>query len=145
MAAMQEVAIEEFPEVLAERYLRLVTSESASRPLRTGRTLGDRRYARAQMMRRRRRTLVGLALVSGLLVLSLPGPAFGGVTGAGLATDLATSSTLASGMNYVVQPGDSFTSIAQLMNPVSPSKARTALRRELGSSAVVPGEHILIP
>lgn len=145
MAAMQEVAIEEFPEVLAQPHLRLVTAQSAPRLLRTGRTLEERRCARAQMMRRRRRTLLGLALVSGLIVLSLPGPAFGGVTGAGLATDLATSSTLASGMNYVVQPGDTFASIAQLMNPVDPSKARTALRRELGSSVVVPGEHILIP
>jgi hypothetical protein len=31
------------------------------------------------------------------------------------------------------------------MNPVDPRVARTALVRELDSSVVVPGEHVLIP
>jgi predicted Zn-dependent protease len=48
-------------------------------------------------------------------------------------------------MVYVVQPGDTVTSIATLVNPVDPSLARHVLVRELGSSYVVPGEHVLIP
>jgi hypothetical protein len=84
-------------------------------------------------------------LVTGLIILALPGAAFGGVTGAGLPGDLADSSVLASGMVYVVHGGDTVNSIARLMNPVDPSIARRDLVRELGSSVVVPGEHVLIP
>jgi LysM repeat protein len=67
------------------------------------------------------------------------------VTGAGLPTDLANSSVLASGMDYVVQPGDTLHSIAKSMNPVDPSLARNALVHQIDSSVVVPGEHIVIP
>jgi hypothetical protein len=84
-------------------------------------------------------------LVAALIILALPGAAFGGVTGAGLSGDLANSSVLASGMTYVVHTGDMVGSIARLMNPVDPSMARHELIRELGSSVVVLGEHILIP
>jgi predicted Zn-dependent protease len=48
-------------------------------------------------------------------------------------------------MNYVVQPGDTVSSIARMMNPVDPKVARTELVRELDSSVVVPGERVLIP
>jgi hypothetical protein len=97
------------------------------------------------MMQRRRRTLVALGLVLGLAILAFPGHAFGGVTGAGLSTDLANSSVLASGMAYVVQPGDTVNSIAKLMNPVDPSLARTALVHQIDSTVVVAGEHIVVP
>ena len=96
-------------------------------------------------MRRRRRSLVAFALLLGLVILAWPGHAFGGETGAGLPGDLANSSVLASGMNYVVQPGDTVTSIARMMNPVDPKVARADLVRELDSTVVVPGEHVLIP
>jgi len=97
------------------------------------------------MMKRRRRTLVAFALLLGLFILAWPGHAFGGQSGAGLPSDLANSSVLASGMNYVVQPGDTVSSIARMMNPVDPKVARTELVRELDSSVVVPGERVLIP
>jgi transposase-like protein len=48
-------------------------------------------------------------------------------------------------MEYVVQPGDTVSSIARDINPVDPSRARTLLVHELGSSVVVPGEHVIIP
>jgi hypothetical protein len=48
-------------------------------------------------------------------------------------------------MVYVVQPGDTVSSLAALVNPVDPSQARRALVGELGSRFVVPGEHVLIP
>jgi hypothetical protein len=97
------------------------------------------------LVRRRRRALVGLVLVGALTILALPGHTFGATTGAGLSTDLATSTVLASGVDYVVQPGDTLNSIAQNVNPVQPALARTLLVRELGSSVVVTGEHVLIP
>lgn len=140
MAAVEVVEFEEFED---ERpYLRLVTTPEV---FRTGPSLAIRRAARARMMKRRRRTLVALALLLGLVILAWPGHAFGGVTGAGLPGDLANSSVLASGMDYVVQPGDTLTSIARMVNPVDPTEARADLVRELDSSVVVPGEHVLIP
>jgi hypothetical protein len=141
MAAIEAVEFEEF-ESDERPYLRLVTTPQV---FRTGPSLANRRAARARMMKRRRRTFLALALMLGLVILAWPGHAFGGETGAGLPTDLASSSVLASGMNYVVQPGDTINSIARLMNPVDPRVARTALVRELDSSVVVPGEHVLIP
>jgi hypothetical protein len=141
MAAVEVVEFEEF-ESNERPYLRLVTSPQV---FRTGPSLANRRAARARMMKRRRRTFLALAVVLGLVILAWPGHAFGGETGAGLPTDLANSSVLASGMNYVVQPGDTVYSIARMMNPVDPRVARTALVRELDSSVVVPGEHVLIP
>ncbi len=142
MAAVEVVEFEEFDEFTERPYLRLV---STSEVFRTGPSLAKRRAARARMMKRRRRTLVAFALLLGLVILAWPGHAFGGETGAGLPSDLANSSVLASGMKYVVQPGGSVTSIARMMNPVDPNLARAELVRELGSSVVVPGEHVLIP
>ena len=97
------------------------------------------------MLRRRRRTLLVLAMIASVVILSWPGHAFGGTTGSGLPTDLATSSVLASGMDYVVQPGDTLSSIATMVNPLNPDFARRQLTHELGSSVVVVGEHVLIP
>jgi outer membrane lipoprotein-sorting protein len=97
------------------------------------------------MKQRRRRSAVGALLVATFVLLAWPGHAFGGTNGVGLSTDLATSSTLSSGMVYVVQPGDTLASIAHTVNPVSPSLARRALVSELHSSVVVTGEHVLIP
>jgi hypothetical protein len=143
MAAIELAEVEEYEE-FEPRRLRLVSIQGVE-PVRTGRPLAARRAARARMLQRRRRTLVALGLVTGLIILALPGAAFGGVTGAGLPGDLADSSVLASGMVYVVHGGDTVNSIARLMNPVDPSIARRDLVRELGSSVVVPGEHVLIP
>jgi len=141
MAAVEALEFEEL-EGDERPYLRLVMTPQV---FRTGPTLTNRRAARARMMKRRRRTLVALALLLGLVILAWPGHAFGGETGAGLPSDLANSSVLASGMNYVVQPGDTVSSIARMINPVDPNVARTALVRELDSSVVVPGERVLIP
>lgn len=142
MAAVEVIEYEEYEESSERPYLRLVSTPEV---FRTGPTLARRRAARARMMKRRRRTLLGLVLVLGLVILAWPGHAFGGETATGLPTDLANSSVLASGMNYVVQPGDSINSIARMINPIDPKVARADLVRELDSSVVVPGERILIP
>ena len=142
MAAVEVLESESYERSDARPYLRLVTTPQV---FRSGPSLAQRRAARARMMQRRRRTLVALALALGIVILSWPGLAFGGVTGAGLPTDLANSSVLASGMVYVVQPGDTLMSIARSANPVDPAQARSDLVHELHSSVIVPGEHILIP
>ena len=142
MVAVEVVEFEEYEDVVERPYLRLVTTPQV---FRTGPSLANRRAARARMMKRRRRTILAFALLLGLVILAWPGHAFGGETGAGLPTDLANSSVLASGMNYVVQPGDTVDSIARMMNPLDPKVVRADLVRELRSSVVVPGEHVLIP
>ncbi len=124
-------------------HLRLVDQSSVT--WRSGATLASRRLARARRRRQRQRVLLAFGVGLGLVVLAWPGHAFGGTTGSGLPTDLATGTTLASGMVYVVQAGDSIGSIARLANPLDPALARRALTKELRSSVVVPGEHVLIP
>jgi hypothetical protein len=97
------------------------------------------------MMKRRRRTIVVLALLAGLTILALPSVAFGGVAGDGLSSDLHNNASLAPGMVFVVQPGDTVNSIARMMNPGEPSEARADLVHELDSRVVVTGERVLIP
>ena len=145
MAAVEVIEVPAFEELDQCRYLHLVSVGTTPRVLRTGRTLAQRRAARLRMIQRRRRTAIALLLVIGLVILAWPGHAFGSTTNTGLSTDLANSSVLAPGMLYVVQPGDSISSIAAKVNPVEPALARRALVHELGSSYVVPGEHVLIP
>jgi hypothetical protein len=125
--------------------LRLVVSTPEIGSWRHGAPVAQRRAARVRMLRRRRRSLACAALVAGLVILAWPGHAFGGENSVGLSTDLATSSVLSAGMDYVVQPGDTIDTIARLINPVTPSLARRALVRELGSAVVVPGEHVIVP
>ncbi len=145
MAAIQ---IEEFEVLTSEEampYLRLVTAQNTPQSFRTGVPLAVRREARELRRKRRIRLYAGLVLAGALVILLMPGAAFGGVTGTGLSTDIASSAELASGMVYVVQPGDTLSSISKMVNPVSPQNARTALVAQLGSSVVIAGEHILIP
>lgn len=142
MAAVEMVQFDEVRE--APVALRIISSADVGTYPRTV-PLSVRRAARARMLHRRRRTLAALVLVGCMVILAWPGHAFGGTTGAGLSTDLANSSVLASGMVYVVQPGDTVASIAELMNPVDPAVARSVLVHELRSSVVVAGEHIVIP
>ncbi len=125
--------------------LRLVRFESAPTPLRSGLPLAQRRAARARMMKRRRRALVVLTLLTGLTILALPGVAFGGVSGGAHSSDLNSNATLAVGVDYVVQPGDTLNAIARMINPADPSRARSALVYELDSTVVVAGEHVQIP
>jgi hypothetical protein len=145
MAAVEVLENPELDEVTAAPYLRLFVETPQPRVLTHGPSLARRRAARAKVIQRRRRVLATLVVVSALTILAIPGHVFGATTGAGLSTDLASSSDLASGMNYVVQPGDTVSSIAHAMNPVDPSVARALLVHELGSNVVVPGEHVLIP
>jgi hypothetical protein len=145
MAAVELVENKEFHGAHVRPQLRLVTFESSPQPLRTGPSMAQRRLKRALILKRRRRTLVALALLLGLIILSLPGVAFGGVASSGLSSDLNNNATLAPGMVYVVQPGDSMNTLAYSMNPADPSKARAQLVHELDSTVLVRGEHVLIP
>ncbi len=143
-------AVEMFPGDFEESIptrplLRVVRDDSSLPQYRRGPLVANRRAARARMRQRRRRSAVGARVVVTLVLLAWPGHAFGGTNGVGLSTDLASSSTWASGMVYVVQPGDTLQSIAEAVNAVSPALARSALAAALHSQVVVAGEHGRIP
>ena|ERR1019366_2802874 len=125
--------------------LHVVAAHEDVPQYRRGPLVANRRAARARMKARRRRSALAALLVASLVLLAWPGHAFGGTNGVGLSTDLATGTTLSSGMVYVVQPGDTVASIARMLNPVNPSLAVHALVDELYSTAVIAGEHVLIP
>ena len=94
------------------------------------------RTAPTPRVRRRRVVLAAVVLVL-LVLLALPIRAFGGST-------LAQAPPSA-GQVYVVKTGDTLASIAAQANPSRAGALTRELAREVGSSVVVPGEHISIP
>jgi hypothetical protein len=84
-----------------------------------------------------RRLILGLVVVGLLVLLALPIRAIGGHPIAGSAP--------AAGQVYVVQSGDTLTSIAQRVEPGHVAGLVQRLASEAGSSTIVPGEHLLIP
>jgi hypothetical protein len=85
----------------------------------------------------RRRIVVGAVVAVLLVLLMLPIRALGGQTIAGSAP--------VSGQEYVVQSGDTLASIAARVDPGNVPGMLQRLEAETGSSAVVTGEHLLIP
>ncbi len=89
----------------------------------------------------RRRVAVGIAVsalvVTLLVLLALPIRVFGGST---LAQAAPTQ-----GQEYFVKSGDTLASIAAQADPAGAGVLSGRLADEVGSTAVVPGEHIYIP
>ena len=97
-------------------------------------------------MYRRRRLMVFVVLVVGVLSLLLPMRMLGATTVSGVATPGGTPAGLSDGSLYIVHDGDTIDSIAAAINPSGNHAALVAkLRAEVGSDTVVPGEHILLP
>jgi hypothetical protein len=94
------------------------------------------RSASRTQFRRRRAALAGF-VVALLILLALPISALGGKTIAGAAPT--------AGHVYVVQSGDTLASIAQRVDADNVGVMTQRLAHEVGSSYVVPGEHLLIP
>jgi hypothetical protein len=85
----------------------------------------------------RRRLMLGAVVLVLLVLLMLPIRALGGQT-------LAASGPVA-GQMYVVRSGDTLASIATRVDPGNVAGTEQRLAEEAGSSALVPGEHLLIP
>ena len=124
--------------------LRVVRAPTAQRFM-TGVPVSLRRAARERMMRRRRRAVLVFGIVASVVILAWPGHAFGGVTSSGANADANLNSTLTAGMVYVVQPGDTISSIARVVNSTNVNHVKSELIKELRSSVVLAGEHVLIP
>jgi len=128
------------------RDLEVETCNPAPQTWRTGRDVADRRQARAQVHRRRRRLAAGLALGVVVVMLALPLKALGTVTVSGQETPGGMPAGLIDGSVYVVQPGDTLSSIAHRINPGADQGALVAkMAHEVGSNEVVPGEHVVLP
>ena len=106
----------------------------------------ERRRPRASARIHRRRLVAALGAVALVVVLALPLTATGTVTVSGQATPGGTPAGLMDGTVYAVQPGDTLASIAHRINPAADQRALVAqMAREVGSSVVVSGEHVLLP
>jgi len=100
--------------------------------------LPDQPARTAPSPRVRRRRVVLAAVVVGLLVLlALPVRSLGGST-------LAQAAP-AQGQQYIVKAGDTLASIAAQADPSHAAALSEQLAREVGSTVVVPGEHVFIP
>ncbi len=97
------------------------------------------RIAPSPLVRRRRAVLAAVVTVVALLLvlLALPIRQLGGST-------LAQAGP-APGQVYVVKAGDTLATIAARADRSDAASLTSQLAREVGSSVVVPGEHILIP
>ncbi len=87
-------------------------------------------------MRRRRVVLAGV-VVTLLVLLALPIRSLGGST-------LAQAAP-AHGQEYIVKAGDTLASIATRADPSHATSLAGQLAHEVGSTVVVPGEHVFIP
>src|SRR5580704_4284450 len=97
------------------------------------------RTAPSPSVRRRRAVLATVAVVAAILLvlLALPLRQLGGST-------LAQAQP-APGQEYVVKSGDTLASIAARADRGDAAALTARLAREVGSTVVVPGEHIQIP
>jgi hypothetical protein len=76
-------------------------------------------------------------VVAILVLLALPLRALGGST--------LAQAPAARGGEYVVKSGDTLASIATRADAADAARLTAQLTREVGSAAVVPGEHVFIP
>jgi hypothetical protein len=97
--------------------------------------LAERRGPSSRVQRRR--LVLGAVVVVVLVLLMLPIRALGGKT-------VAASGPVA-GQTYVVRSGDTLASIASRAGGVNVAGMEQQLANEVGSTVLVPGEHLLIP
>jgi hypothetical protein len=93
---------------------------------------------------RRRRTLLGIAVIAMLLMLALP---WGGTGGPSLATPgAARARPLVAGTTYVVRQGDTLWGIAvRLAGGSDPRPLVARLEAEAGGDDVHPGQQLVLP
>ena len=135
-------ALTTVPEMPRRRdHLRLVPISYSTAHYRVSSPLAERRAKLSRVLQRRRRVVVGLILAAILAILLASQPQ-SSTSNSGV---LSHSSALNAGQTYVVQGGETLSTIARLVNPEHPSIAYAALKKQVGSSVVIAGEHLLIP
>lgn len=136
-----EALTEEHEEPRRRDHLRLVPNSYSTATFRVGLNVSARRAQRNRVLQRRRRAVLAALAIAGLSFLMISSDPSAPSSSA----VLSNSSALSAGQTYVVQGGESLGTIARLVNPEHPSIAYKALERQIGSTVVVPGEHLLIP
>jgi hypothetical protein len=86
---------------------------------------------------RRRRVVLAAFVVTLLVLLTLPIQSFGGKT--------LAAATPTPGSEYVVRSGDTLVSIARQADAGDVAGMTRRLADQIGSTVLVPGEHLLIP
>jgi hypothetical protein len=86
---------------------------------------------------RRRRVVLAVFVIALLALLALPVRALGGST-------LAQAAP-AQGQEYIVKAGDTLASIAARADPGHAAALTARISSAIGSTVVVPGEHVFIP
>jgi LysM repeat protein len=134
--------------------VELVRSRAAhptARPVRAGGVLADdgrnrRAAARGSAtLARRRAVSLGLVAVVAVVLLSLPLRSLAAVTVDGQVTPTASPTGLVPGSVYVVHAGDTLRSIARRVQGSDVANIERRLALSVGSSVLVPGEHVDIP
>ena len=120
--------------------LRLVPTLAPAGP-----TLAQRQSVRRQRQQTRRRVGVASLIALTFLALLTPASIWGGINAAGASADVTSGSVLASGNVYVVQPGDTLTSLGAQLNPTDPRAGYRFLVHLVRSTVITPGEHLRIP
>lgn len=136
-----EEAASDEGEADAGRWASGAASAGRGPAVRHGADVASRRASRRASRVRRRR--LGLAVLVGALLLGagLPAAALGG-RAADPAAALPGAVPDGSGYVYVVHPGDTLRSIALRLDPAHPATEVRLLAGQVGSDAVVPGEHL---
>jgi len=142
MAILELVESPQFDE--APR-LRLVEPVSDSHRSVGSLSVSQRRARRAAIRARRRALALIVGFVFLVAVLCVPSTVFGSTAQSGASFDGATYGSLPAGSAYIVQPGDTLSSIARAINPIAPEQAQKELVAELRSTIITPGERIVIP
>lgn len=120
------------------------------RPARYGdSSKGLQRHPSNRAHRRAGALVAAVSIV--LVALALPVKVLAGTppvaTGAYQSSTSSLPSVMIAGQGsvYIVQPGDTLGSIAQRLDPSNPRLAFSNLEDQIGSTVVVPGEHIELP
>jgi LysM repeat protein len=118
---------------------------TARRPVAIATDTAPRSSPSSATLARRRRIAGAGAVLVALVLLALPLHALGAVTLDGRSTPGGVPAGLAPGSVYVVQSGDTISSIAERVNPSRAAAIGRDLVASTGSRVVVPGEHVVIP
>lgn len=120
------------------------SSQRAVAQVRSDVSLRSPTVARRRSAARRRGVALTVVAAAAVVLLSLPLRSLAGVTVDGQVTPAASPAGLVPGSVYQVHAGDSVRSLASRMGG-SLATNELRLERAIGSSVLVPGEHVHIP
>jgi hypothetical protein len=104
--------------------------------------VAERRRRRASRRVRRNRLVLAAAALGLLVLLALPLQVTGGATAPGVRATPLSETLPGAPATVVVHPGDTLATVAARLDPAHPRTMAGRLAQELGTTVVVPGEHV---